>query len=166
MNLIAAVDKNWGIGKNGRLLTAIPEDQRLFREETLGKTVIMGRKTLGSLPGGRPLHGRNTIVLSRTPGYEAKGARWVSSVEEALRAVRKYKSEDVYVAGGGEIYRAFLPYCHIAHVTYIDYAYEADAYFPNLDKDRDWVLDLETEEATYFDICYSFRRYVRRTGKA
>ena len=70
MNLIAAVDRNWGIGKNGRLLAAIPEDQRLFREETLGKTVIMGRKTLESLPGGKPLYGRKTIVLSR----EAEGA--------------------------------------------------------------------------------------------
>ena len=66
------------------------------------------------------------------------------------------------MAGGQEIYRAFLPWCHTAHVTYIDYAYEADAYFPNLDQDPEWKMDLETEEATYFDLCYSFRRYVRR----
>jgi len=162
MNLIAAVDRNWGIGKNGRLLVSIPEDQRLFRQETLGKTVIMGRKTLESLPGGRPLDGRDTVVLSRDPEYGVKGARCVFSVEEALRAVEGCKTEDVFVAGGGEVYRAFLPYCDTAHITYIDYAYEADVYFPDLDKDPRWVMDLETEEATYFDICYSFRRYVRR----
>lgn len=164
MNVIAAVDRNWGIGKNGRLLVAIPEDQRLFRQETLGKTVIMGRKTLESLPGGKPLYGRNTIVLSRNPEYGIKGACCVSSVSEALAAVKSCKAEDVFVAGGEEIYRAFLPYCRTAHVTYIDYAYEADAYFPDLDRDQEWVLDVETEEATYFDICYSFRRYVRRSA--
>ena len=132
MNLIAAVDRHWGIGRNGRLLLSIPEDQRLFRQETLGKTVIIGRKTLESLPGGQPLYGRRTIV---------------------------------FVAGGEEIYRAFLPYCDTAHVTFVDYVYEADAYFPDLDRDPGWVLDVETEEATYFDICYTFRRYVRRAGE-
>ena len=162
MNIIAAVDKNWGIGKNGMLLVSIPQDQTLFREETLGKTVIMGRKTLESLPGGKPLHGRNTIVLSRNPDYQIKGAICVTSVEDALRAVSDYHSDDIFVAGGEEIYTAFLPYCHIAHITYIDYVYEADAHFPNLDKDSEWIMDLETEEATYFDLCYSFRRYIRR----
>lgn len=164
MNIIVAVDKNWGIGKDGRLLVTIPEDQRLFREETLKKTVIMGRRTLEGLPGGKPLYGRTTIVLSRNPEYRVKGARCVFSVEEALEAVREYRSEDVFVAGGEEIYRAFLPYCDVAHVTFIDYGYEADTYFPNLDRDPKWILDAETEEATCFDICYTFRRYVRRSG--
>ena len=162
MNLIAAVDRNWGIGKNGRLLAAIPQDQRLFRDETLGKIIIMGRKTLESLPGKKPLYGRTTIVLSRNPEYQAKGALCAGSVEEALRMAGRYRQEDVFVAGGEEIYRAFLPYCDTAHVTAIDYSYEADAYFPNLDEDSQWVMDLETEEYTYFDICYSFKRYVRR----
>ena len=84
MNLIVAVDRNWGIGKNGRLLVSIPEDQRLFREETLGKVVIMGRKTLESLPGGKPLHGRTTLVLCRRQVYEVKGARCFSDVESVL----------------------------------------------------------------------------------
>ena len=162
MNIIAAVDKNWGIGKNGRLLVSIPQDQKLFREETFGKTVIMGRKTLESLPGRKPLHGRTTVVLSRNPDYQVKGAVCVPDVKTALKAVSGYPPEDIFVAGGEEIYKAFLPYCNIAHVTYIDYAYEADTHFPNLDKDPQWILDLETEEATYFDLCYNFRRYVRK----
>lgn len=161
MNVIVAVDKNWGIGNQGRLLVSIPEDQKLFRQETLGKTVIMGRKTLESLPGGKPLYGRTTIVLSRDPQYRVKGAVCVNSVEEALKAAAR-ENKDIYVAGGEEIYRAFLPYCHMAHVTYIDYAYAADTHFPNLDTDPEWIMDLETEEATYFDLCYCFRRYVRK----
>ena len=78
MNLIAAVDKNWAIGLGGKLLVSIPEDQRLFREETIGKVVVMGRKTLESLPGGQPLHGRTTIVLTRNPDYQVKG-RWCAA---------------------------------------------------------------------------------------
>lgn len=162
MNLIVAVDRHWGIGKNGRLLVSIPEDQRLFREETLGKTVIMGRKTLESLPGGKPLYGRNTLILSRDPKYQVKGARCFHDMEDVLEAVSGIDPEDIFVAGGEEIYREFLPYCRTAHVTYIDYVYEADKYCPNLDEDPQWVMDLETEEATYFDLCYSFRRYVRK----
>ena len=84
MNMIVAVDKNWSIGKDGHLLVSIPADQKLFREETLGKVVVMGRKTLESLPGGQPLYGRTTIVLSRNPEYRVKGAVVCHSIEEAL----------------------------------------------------------------------------------
>lgn len=163
MNIIVAVDRHWGIGKNGNLLVSIPEDQRLFREETLGKVVVMGRKTLESLPGGKPLYGRTTMVLSRDPEYRVKGAQCFCDAGAVLEALSSVPTEDVFVAGGGEIYRLFLPHCDTAHVTYIDYAYEADVHFPDLDKDPGWVMDLETEEATYFDLCYSFRRYVRRS---
>jgi len=162
MNLIVAVDKNWAIGKNNQLLVSIPADKKLFRDETLGKVVIMGRKTLESLPGGQPLYGRTTVVLTRNPEYKVKGAIVCHSVEEVLKEVEGYAPEDIFVAGGQEIYEAFLPYCTVAHVTYIDYEYLADTYFPNLDKSPEWVMDLETEEETYFDLCYTFRRYVRR----
>lgn len=159
MNIIVAVDKRWAIGKQGELLVSIPEDKRLFREETLGKVVVMGRKTLESLPGGQPLYGRTTIVLTRDPSYHIKGAIVCRSLEEALKKLEKYPSEDIFVAGGQSIYEQFLPYCDIAHVTYIDYSYEADAWFPNLDQDEKWKLVLETEEQTYFDLCYNFRMY-------
>ena len=161
MNLIAAVDKNWAIGRSGRLLVSIPEDQRLFREETLGKVVVMGRKTLESLPGGQPLHGRTTIVLTRDPEYEVKGALVCRSVDEALEKLKNYPSEDIFIAGGEEIYRAFLPFCDVAHITYIDYAYEADTFFPDLDRDPDWKMILAGEEQTYFDLEYVFAVYER-----
>ena len=69
--------------------------------------------------------------------------------------------EDVFVIGGESIYRNFLPYCNVAHVTYIDYEYAADRHFLNLDADKEWSLLLETEEETYFDIPYTFRMYKR-----
>lgn len=162
MNIIAAVDKNWAIGKDGHLLVSIPADQSLFREETLGKTVIMGRKTLESLPGGQPLFGRTTIVLTENRDYKGKGAVVCHSVEEVLKEIQNTAPEDVFVAGGQQIYEAFLPYCDVAHITYIDYQYEADSFMPNLDRAEDWKLDMETEEETYFDLCYTFRRYVRK----
>lgn len=162
MNLIAAVDKRWSIGNKGQLLVSIPGDQKLFRDETLGKVVVMGRKTLESLPGGRPLYGRTTIVLSRDKSYQVKDAQVVHTLEEALRELEKYSSEDIFVAGGQEIYQQFFPYCQTAHITWIDYTYDADTYFPNLDQDEEWELAAESEEQTYFNICYEFRMYKRK----
>ena len=162
MNLIAAVDKRWAIGNKGQLLVSIPGDQKLFRDETLGKVVVMGRKTLESLPGGRPLYGRTTIVLSRDKSYQVKDAQVVHTLEEALRELEKYSSEDIFVAGGQEIYQQFLPYCQTAHITWIDYTYDADTYFPNLDQDPDWEVTADSDEQTYFDITYRFLKYERR----
>ena len=90
MNIIVAADKNWGIGKNNQLLVSIPADMKMFREETSGKVVVMGRKTLESFPNGLPLKNRINIVLTRDRNYEAKGAVIVHSIEEALKEVEKY----------------------------------------------------------------------------
>lgn len=162
MNMIVAVDRHWAIGKGGQLLVTIPADQRLFREETLSKVIVMGRKTLESLPAGQPLYGRTNIVLSENPEYSVKGAIVCHSVEETLEELSKYPSEDIFIIGGETVYEQFLPHCDTAHVTYIDYEYQADSYFPDLDCDDDWEMDIEGEEETYFDLCYVFRRYVRR----
>lgn len=161
MNLIAAVDRHWGIGKEGRLLAKIPEDLRLFRRITLHKTVIMGRKTLESLPGGKPLDGRDTVILSRDPKYRVAGAMCLQSVEQARKALSHIPSGEVFVAGGGEIYRDFLPYCDTAYVTFINGTYEADTFFPNLDEDPQWKMEEETEEFVYLGLGYRFCRYVR-----
>ncbi len=83
-------------------------------------------------------------------------------MEEALEAAAAFASEDVYVAGGEEIYEAFLPYCDTAHITWVDYVYQADAHMPDLDQAPDWSMELESEEETYFDLCYTFRRYGRK----
>lgn len=162
MNIIVAADKNWGIGKDNKLLVSIPADMKFFRETTTGNVVVMGRKTLESFPGGLPLKRRTNIVLTRDVNYQVKDAVLVHSVEELLEELKKYDSESVYVIGGDSVYRQLLPYCDIAHVTKIDYAYEADSYFPNLDEDPQWEVAASSEEQTYFDLEYTFVKYQRK----
>lgn len=159
MNLIVAVDKNWAIGKNNKLLVSIPSDMKFFRETTSGKVVVMGRKTLESFPNGLPLKNRVNIVLTSDPNYQVRGAVIVHSIEEVLKEVEKYPTEDVYVIGGETIYRQMLPYCDVAHITKIDHAYEADAYFPNLDEMPEWEIVADSEEQTYFDLEFQFLMY-------
>ena len=162
MNLIVNVDSNWAIGYRGKLLVSIPEDMKFFRSETTGKVVVLGRKTLDTFPGGQPLKNRTNIILTRNPNYQVKGAIICHSVEEVLEELKKYNSEDVYIIGGDSIYKEFLPYCDVAHVTRTDHVYDADAWFPNLEEDPEWVLTGESEEKTYFDLEFRFCRYERR----
>ena len=162
MNLIVAVDANWAIGNQDKLLISIPNDHKHFREETTGKVVVLGRKTLQTFPQGLPLKKRTNIILSRNPGYTVKDATVVHSLEELLEELKQYASEDVYVIGGESVYRQLLPFCDTAHVTKIDHAYQADTYFPNLDEDPEWEITADSDELTYFDIPYQFLRYERR----
>ena len=160
MNLIVAVDNNWAIGSKNELLIRIPNDHKHFREETTGKVVVLGRKTLETFPQGMPLKNRINIILSKDPNYQVKDAIVVHSVEEALQECKKHKGE-VFVIGGESIYRAMLPYCNIAYVTRTDHVYEADTWFPDLEKDPDWQKTAETDEQTYFDLEYVFAKYER-----
>lgn len=162
MNIIAAVDRNWAIGKNGRLLVSIPNDQKRFREETIGKVVILGRRTLQTFPQGMPLQGRTNIILSKDKDYRVKGAAVVHSIEELLRELESYPPEDVYCIGGESVYTQLLPYCDTAHITMIDHVYEADAHFPNLDRNPEWEITADSDEQTYFDIAYTFLKYERK----
>lgn len=161
MNLIVAVDKNWGIGSQNNLLVSIPADMKFFRETTTNKVVVMGRKTLESFPQQQPLKNRTNIVLTTDKDYVANGAIVVHTMEEMLEELKKYDQEDIYVIGGESIYRQMLPYCTLAHVTKIDHAYEADTFFPNLDEMEDWAVTGVSEEQTYFDLEYYFTRYER-----
>lgn len=159
MNLIAAVDRNWAIGMNNELLVHIPDDLKRFRRMTIGKVVVMGRKTLESFPGGKPLKERVNIVLSKDRDYRPEGVIVVQSMEELSEELKKYKSEDIFVIGGESIYRQLLEQCDTAYITRIDYAYQADAWFPNLDEDKMWQIVEEGEEQTYFDLEYYFATY-------
>ena len=162
MNLIVAVDRNWGIGYKGQLLVSIPNDHKMFRKETLNKVIVYGRKTLETFPLSQPLDRRTNIILSRNPDLQVRGAQVVHSIEELLKELEQYDSEDIYIIGGESIYAQMLPYCDTAHVTMIDYAYQADAFFPNLDRDPEWEITADSEEQTYFDIPYTFVRYSRK----
>ncbi len=162
MNLVAAVDKNWAIGNKGQLLVHIPEDMKNFRRLTEGHTVILGRKTLDTFPNGKPLKNRENIVLTRKNIERHEGMRAVGSIEELFAIVKEYKDEELYIIGGASVYEQLLPYADKAYITYIDYAYEADAFFPNLDLDENWVMTETSEEQTYFDVEYYFRKYERK----
>ncbi len=160
MEMIVAVDKNWAIGKDNSLLVSIPADKKTFRDMTLGGTVVMGRKTLESLPGGRPLELRENIVLTGNRDYRCKGVTVVHSLQELTDLLKD--RDRVYVIGGGMVYEELLPYCDTVHVTKIDHAYEADVYFPNLDEKEEWKAVEESEEQTYFDLEYTFVRYEKQ----
>ncbi len=165
MNLIAAVDENWAIGNRNELLIRIPADHKNFRQETTGKVVVLGRKTLETFPQGMPLQNRTNIILSSNPDYRVKGAIVVHSLEELLSKLKAYQTEDIYIIGGESIYRQLLPYCDVAHITKIDHVYEADAFFPNLDEMPDWRITADSDEQVYFDITYHFLKYERVTGQ-
>lgn len=165
MNIITAVDRNWAIGNKNDLLIRIPNDHKHFREETTGKVVVLGRKTLETFPQGLPLKNRTNIILSSNPDYHVKDAVVVHSMDELMEELKAYRDEDVYVIGGESVYRQLLPCCNVAHITKIDHAYEADAYFPDLDADGDWEITADSEEQTYFDIPYQFVKYERISGR-
>lgn len=159
MNLIAAVDANWGIGFKNKLLVSIPDDMKFFRKTTTGKVVVMGRKTLESFPNGQPLKNRVNIVLTSDKNYVLKDAVVVHDIEELYKELKQYDSKDVYVIGGESIYRQLLDECDVAHITKIDYSYDADAFFPNVDEKPEWKITEESDEQTYFDLEYYFLKY-------
>lgn len=161
MNLIVNVDKNWAIGLGSKLLVRIPQDMKYFRSMTTGHVVVMGRKTLESFPESKPLPNRVNIVLTRDQGYQAPGALVVHSMEELKEELEKYPGEEVFVIGGGQIYRELLPLCDKAYVTKVDRAFDADVYFPDLDQDPQWKMTKVSEEQTYFDLEYVFAVYER-----
>lgn len=162
MKAILSADRNWGIGNGNRLLVSIPSDMKFFRQTTTGKVVVMGRKTLESFPNSQPLPNRTNIVLTGNKDYVAKGARIVHSKEELLEELKQYDTEDVYIIGGESVYRMMLPYCDTVLVTKIDRTFQADTFFPDLDKMEEWEMTEEGEEQTCFDLEFCFTKYERR----
>ena len=157
--LIVAVASNGGIGRNGALPWRLPEDMRRFRTLTTGHAVIMGRRTWESLP--RALPQRQNIVVTHRGDYRAEGAQVVPSLAAALAAV-VYPSPP-FCIGGGELYRAALPYAKTAYVTEIAHAFEGAATFPALDP-REWI---ETARESHVQegeggLAYAFVTYERR----
>ena len=158
MNLIVAVDENWAIGKGGDQLVYIPEDLKHFKELTTGHPVILGRKTMATFPGGRPLKGRRNLVLSRDPDFRPEGAEVYPDLEILLSAA----PEDAFVVGGASVYRALLDRCGTAYVTRIGRAYEgADCWFPNLDEDPAWALAEESEPMEHEGLSFRYTVYRR-----
>lgn len=163
MKAIAAVDRNWAIGKDNSLLISIPDDMKFFRETTKGGVVIMGRKTLESFPGGRPLKNRINIVITRDPFYEKEGAIVVHGTDEALKKAAEYPDREAFVIGGESIYRQMAPLCDTIYITKVDSEYDADAYFPDLDSDPAWEISQTSEEKDCEGLKYRFVTYIQRS---
>ncbi len=165
MNLYVTADVNWGIGQNENLLIQIPRCQKMFLEETKGKVLVMGRKTLATFPQGLPPAGRTSIILSKNANFSVKGAVVVHSIDELMEELGQYETEDVFVVGGESVFQQLLPYCTVAHVVKLDHSYQANKHFVNLDKDPQWHQTADSDELTYFDIAYEFLKYERKAGE-
>jgi len=159
MKLIVAVDANWAIGNKGELLTHLPADLKYFKEKTSGAIVVMGRKTLESLPGAKPLPNRTNIILTTQQDYQVADAIVVHSVAEAKATIIDCVQPTVFIIGGEAIYRSFLNDCEEALVTKIDATFEADTYFPNLDQDPAWQCVEESELQDYESLRYRWTIY-------
>ncbi len=159
MNAIAAVSAAWGIGREGDLLFRIAGDLRRFRAMTTGGTVIMGRKTLDSLPGGGPLPNRRNIVLTRDPRFSRPGVEAAASPEEALALTAGEDPERVWLCGGGEVYRLLLPYCRRCCLTRVYADPPCDAWFPNLDRLGSWRLLRAEAVLSEGELAYQFLEY-------
>lgn len=161
MKAIVAVDSNWAIGKDNSLLTHLPGDLKYFKEMTLGKVIVIGRQTLESFPGGKPLPGRTNIVLTTNEDYPAL-CEICCSEEELFKCLEGYNPEDIFIAGGEQVYKRFISYCDRAYVTKIKGVFPADRYFPNLDKDCQWEKIYESEPHREKGLEYSFTEYKRK----
>lgn len=160
MNAIVAVDKNWAIGRENDLLFSLPTDMKRFRTLTTGGTVLMGRKTLDSFPGGKPLPKRLNIVLTRNPDFVRDGAVIVSNYEEALTAA-DVETDKLWVIGGGSVYAALLSKCKRVYLTVVDAVAEgADTYFPNLEELPEWKVEAVSEPIEENGLTYRFVDYV------
>ncbi|MCL2152184.1 MAG: dihydrofolate reductase [Oscillospiraceae bacterium] len=161
MKAIVAVCNDFGIGKDGAQTIVIPEDRRRFKTLTCGGVLIAGRKTFEALQG--PLPGRSHIVLTRNHNYAPQGATVAHYVADVLEAIEHVSPDKVFVIGGGDIYRLFLPLCDCAYVTKIDAAPPSDTFFPDLDNMSDWSVESRESKLWYTDkgitIRYSFDLY-------
>lgn len=165
MKAILAADRNWGIGKDGKLLFSVPKDMAYFRETTTGKIVVMGRKTLESFPGGRPLKNRVNVVLTSDPSPR-EGCVTVGGLKELSRTLAKYDGNDVFVIGGAKVYAELLEYCDEILVTKIEADGGADAFFPDLDVREDFFLAEEGERQESNGLFFRFTVYKNLAPKS
>ena len=162
MKMIVCVAENFGIGLNNDLLFSLPPDMKFFRETTMGKVIIMGRGTLDSFPGGRALKNRTNIVLTRDKSFSREGVEAFNSKEEILSYIKQYDTDDVYVIGGGQIYEMFRDVCDEALITKVRKSVPCDTFFFNIDEDKEWYLDSESEVMEHEGLRFSFCCYKRK----
>lgn len=162
MNLIVAVDKNWGIGKDNNLLVHLKGDMKFFREKTLGKVVVMGRSTLESFPNGEPLKDRINIVITHRDDFTKDGVTVVHNMDELAEEINKYNPDDVMVIGGASVYNELMTSCDRLFVTKIDEEFDADTFIKNADELLQFKVYKKSEIQEENGIKYQFVEYVRK----
>ena len=160
---IVHADKEWGIGKGNDMMFSLPKDMKFFRETTMGHTVVMGGKTLRSFPGQKPLKNRVNIVLSR--GQVRDDCIIVPSYEALKNELKTRQNEDIFIIGGGEVYKELLPYCDGAFVTKVDAVGGAEVFFPNLDAHPDFICVDEGEPILDNGYTIRFTEYKNKAVK-
>lgn len=158
MNLIVAVDQNWAIGYQNQLLVRISADLKRFKAITTGHPVVLGRRTLETFPGGRPLPGRDNYILSTNPAFAVENAKVLRSIDQ----VRAICPADAFVIGGESVYRALLGDCETAYVTKLHAAWPADAWFPDLDALPEWECAGQEPPLVENGVEFHYATYVRR----
>ena len=166
MNAIAAAAANWGIGRDNQLLFHLSADLRRFRSLTAGGTLVMGRKTLDSLPGGRPLPDRRTVVLTRDAAFDRPGVEAARSPEEVLARTAGEDPDRVWLCGGGEVYALLLPCCRMCRLTRVFASPECDAFFPDLDSLPQWEVVRREPVLTEGGLSFQFVDYVNAAPAA
>jgi len=156
MNLIVAVDQNYGIGSGNELLYYIPEDLKFFKFKTLNKVIVMGSKTFLSLPDSAPLKNRTNIILTQNENLNAKGAIVANSIPALAEVLKSYNSDDIFVIGGASVYTELLPFVKTAYVTKIEATRPAESFFPDIEKEESWKLLDSSKKYVSSGISFSF----------
>lgn len=160
MNIIVAIDSNYGIGKNNDLLISIPEDMKFFRNMTTDCVVIMGKKTLESFPNGKPLKNRINIVISNDINYKVENAIIVHSINDAILEAKKYEKE-IFIIGGASIYKQFINIVDTLYITKIEKDFGAEVFFPKINE-NEWIITPLSDIQYHNDIPYQFIKYKKK----
>lgn len=159
MDMILSADRSWGIGKSNKLLFKTAGDMKYFREKTIGKAVVMGRRTLESLPHKRPLPGRHNIVITRNPAFICEGVTVCTSLKSLFVHLEAFDDNEIMVIGGEQIYRMLMPYCSRAYITKWQAEADADCFVPNFDEAPGWRLTYQSAFMQESEVEYNFCVY-------
>lgn len=162
MKAIVNVDKNWGIGIGNELLNHLSPDMKFFKEKTTGNVVVMGKSTFLSFPGPRALPNRVNIVLTTDKSWSAPDVIVCHSLDELFVQLERYDTNTVYVIGGESVYKQLLPHCDLAYVTKVETSKPADKFFPNLDAEKEWVVDEDGEMLEHNGVNFRFVTYIKK----
>ncbi len=161
MNIIVTVDKNWGLSWKKHPLVQIPADYRFTQAETRGKVTVMTEEMMASFPGGKPMGGRRNLILAKSADFHEPGAMAFSKMQELKEGLSEYRKEDIFILGGQPLFDELLGECRQIHLTWVNFSYQADCWFPNLAQRPEWKLAERTGEQTYYDLEYYFLRFIR-----